>query len=65
MSEELKRDMIHIPEDPETMQASVTTIQRLDNRRRAFQQESRSYSRPAATNQPTTTPQYRTAISPP
>ena len=65
MSEELKRDMIHMPEDPETMQAFVTAMQRLDNRRRAFQQESRSYSRPAAPNPPTTTPQYRTATSPP
>ena len=65
MSEELKRDMIHIPEDPETIQAFVTAMQRLDNRCRDFQQESRSYSRPAAPNPPTTTTQYRAAISPP
>ena len=54
-----------MPEDAETMQAFVTAMQHLDNRRRAFQQESRSYSRPAAPNPPTTTPQYRAAISPP
>ena len=55
MSEELKRNMIHIPEDPETMQAFVTAMQRLDNRRSAFQQESRSYSHSAARSLSTTT----------
>ena len=65
MSEELKRDMIHMPEDPKTMQVFVTAIQRLDNCRREFQQECRSYSCPAVPNQPTPTPQYRAAISPP
>ena len=65
MSEELKMDMIDMPEDPEIMQAFVTAMQLLDNRRRAFQQECRSYSRPVAPNQPTTTPQYLAATSPP
>ena len=54
-----------MPEDPETMQAFVTAMQRLDNHRRAFQQESRSYSRSAALNQPTTTPTYHAASLPP
>ena len=54
-----------MPEDPETMQAFVTTLQRLDNSRRAFQQESRSYSRSASPKQPTTTPSYRAALPPP
>ena len=51
MSEDLKRDMIHMPEDPQTFVQFVTAMQRLDNRRRAFQLESRSSFKPPASHQ--------------
>ena len=36
MSKDLKRYIIHMPENPETMQDFIIAIQHLNNRRRAF-----------------------------
>ena len=65
MSEDLKRDMIHMQEDPQTITEFVTGIQRLDNRRRAFQQESCPSTRFNTTNSTTTTNFQRTLATAP
>ncbi len=52
-------------EDPQTITEFVTAMQRLDNRRRAFQQESCTSTRFNTTNSTTTTNFQRTvAITP-
>ena len=50
-------------EDPQTITEFVTVIQRLDNRRRAFQQESRPSTRFNTTNSTTTTNFQRTVAT--
>ena len=63
MSEDLKRDIIHMPEDQPTRVQFVTAIQQLDNRRRAFQLEFRSSFKLSASHQNSSTT-YQRATTP-